>query len=443
MRLWPSLSFSVPRTTRACRTPHSRTPLAVMVSLALPLVLAPAKQTLAQVELRGEPAALDAEIVRIGPSGIEVRPADAPADGAKTRLISWDRIRRVAGARAMEAGLHSELADGLWRGRARLERGDRRAAELLFDALYLKHAGLGGPSGAVLAEGTLRTRLARGARATAVAPWLEWLNIRYSAGQKQLESWLGGKINLPEVMDAERGLCPRLPPVFSMLDDAVGVRLLAEDAPWARLHDADPAVRELAELYRTAARFETELQPRGLNAPEPTAPAIKLPEARSTEDHIVLVGEIVRSRVGTPEERKEARARLSRRVKAFAIGTDDLTGDSDAPSAGQTRYLEAWCRAAIGRSLLRDATPEAIRAGVIEMLHVPARLADAAPELARLVLLDAADAMARAGDTAAAAALREEAKVRFHADRPIDDWSLPTEGTDQPLEDTISPSANP
>ncbi|MGD9688767.1 MAG: hypothetical protein AB7K52_02590 [Phycisphaerales bacterium] len=365
----------------------------------------------AQVELRGQPEALDGEIIRMAPSGVEVRVAGENG----TRVVGWDRVRRVAGPRAAEAAPLAELAEQLWRGRARLERRDRRAAELLFDALYQQHPGLTGPSGAVLTEGALRTRLGRGAWATAVPAWLEWLNIRYAAGERERSRWIGGTMALAPVIDASRGLCPRLPPIVSTHDDPAGTRLLADEGAWARVERADAAVRDLAALYRAAAMFEC-------------APAVDvpIPEISTTEDAVVMVAEIVRARVGVPEQRREARARLARRLATYALSSDDLWGDESAGSTaseapGSTRYLEAWCRAGIGRSLLREGTPAEVRQGVVEMLHVPARLADVTPELARLVLVDSADALAKIGEAEAAATLREEARRRFAAGSALDD----------------------
>lgn len=375
----------------------------------------------AQVELRGQLRPLDGEITRVDAKGVEVKAAPGEP-GSAVKLIGWDRIRRVSGPHAAEAGRFTDLADGLWRARVRLERHDVRAAELLFDAIYAKHAGLAGPGGAVLAEGVMRTRLLRGATATAIWPWLDWLEIRYVTGKRELDSWVGGHIALPEVLDATRNLSPRLPPIFSAQVDPAGVRLLAEggsNSQWSRYEQADDAVREVASIYRAAAVFEAD----------PSKP-VTLGPIKTTEDHVVMLADIVRARVGSDQERKDARGRLSRRIATLGIVPDDLEAEPGGAQVVANRYLESWCRVALGRSLVRESDPAEVRQGLIEMLHAPARFADVTPELAHLALLDAADVMSRHGDTHAALVLREEAKRRF-GPGVGDDWPI--------LDDTAEP----
>jgi hypothetical protein len=371
----------------------------------------------AQVELRGQQRPMDGDVTQVDAKGVEVT-ATNPEGNKVIRLVGWDRIRKVNGAMASDAGKFAELADGLWRARARLERHDLRAAELLFDSLYAKHAGLVGPGGAVLAEGVMRTRLLRGATATAIWPWLDWLQVRYASGKREMDSWVGGRIALPELLDPVRGLSPRLPPIFSQQVDAAGLRLLAEggaSSTWSRYDQADDAVREIASIYLAAASFEND-----------PAKAITLPSIKTTEDHVVMLADIVRARIGTDQERKDARARLTRRVATLGISPDDLDGESagNVPSAG--RYIESWCRVAIGRSLVREATPAEVRQGLIEMLHAPARFGDVTPELANLALLDAAAVLHGLGDEKAAAVLRDESRQRF-GPGVVDDWRIKDE----------------
>jgi hypothetical protein len=391
------------------------------VACALLLLAAGGERAAAQVELRGQMRAVDGEITLVDIKGVQVRITANDGGGATTRLIGWDRIRRVNGPMAGDAAKFAELADGLWRARARLERRDVRAAELLFDALYARHVGLAGPGGAVLAEGVMRTRLLRGATATAIWPWLDWLQIRYASGKKDMDSWMGGKIALPEAIDQARGLVPRLPPIFSTQIDSTGVRLLAEvggGSPWHRFESADDAVRDIAAIYRTAAMFE-------LNPSQ----AVDLPAIRTTEDQVVLLADIVRARVGGEQERKEARGRLSRRLSTLAIGADDLDAEPTANQSAADRYLESWCRVAIGRSLVREGDPTEVRQGLIEMLHAPARFADVTPELAHLALLDAAGVLSRMGDSAGAKVLEDEAKRRY-GPGARDEWQIMDESAE-------------
>lgn len=361
----------------------------------------------AQVEVRGQAEPLGTAVVKVDLRGVEVQSDGA---GGGTKLVSWDRVRRIVGEKAGEGAAYADLADSVFRARTRLERGDLRGAEPLLERCYAKQTGLAGPTGAVLAEGVLRLRLARGAQAMAVAPWLDWLDLRYKAGTKEQQSWVGGRISLPEVIDPATGLVGRIPPVFSMVDNAAGVRLLSEASTWTRFEHADDAVRDIVAIYRAAASFE--VNPGG---------GVAVPTIKTTEDHVVMMLEMVRARIGSPTERRDARGRLAIRLATVNLAaSEDAATEAANPGSGAApsgsigaAWMEAWLRAAIGRSLLRESGPTEMRQGVVEMLHVPARLADAAPELARLALAEAADALARMGDDAASATLRDEMRKRF------------------------------
>src|SRR5207248_1943375 len=98
------------------------------------------------------------------------------------QFIGWDRVQRVEGEHAAEADGLAELADRTWRARSRIERGDFASAEPLFEQLFASMTGHDGPTAAIASEGLLRCRLARGAQAGAVWPWLEWLSVIERSG---------------------------------------------------------------------------------------------------------------------------------------------------------------------------------------------------------------------------------------------------------------------
>src|SRR5690606_26027526 len=112
------------------------------------------------------------EIVTVDEQGVTVR-----GDATQT-VISWDRIRTVSGDHAAIAANHANVADRLWRARTRIERGDWRLGEPLFEGLFATYGALTGPASAVAAEGLLRCRLRRGAQAASVEPWLALVRIR-------------------------------------------------------------------------------------------------------------------------------------------------------------------------------------------------------------------------------------------------------------------------
>ena len=75
--------------------------------------------------------------------------------------------------------------------------------------------------------------------------------------------------------------------------------------------------------------------------------------------------------------------------------------------------MECWCRAGIGRSLVRDNDPELRRQGVIQLLHIPARFVRVSPLLASLALAESAVTLHELGDDAGAEAVKGELIDRF------------------------------
>jgi hypothetical protein len=138
-------------------------------------------------------------------------------------------------------------------------------------------------------------------------------------------------------------------------------------------------------LYRAAWLFEVGQR-------------VQVPESGSEDAGVKLVREMVLSRVGDAEQRKAARELLMRR----------------AESADVEPWQEAWCRAAVGRSLMSESDGQQRREGVLQALHVPARLARHAPELAALALNEL-------GDSGGAGALKDEL-ARLSPGHALLDW---------------------
>lgn len=313
-----------------------------------------------QVALRGgerisEPAsAVSVEGVRVGP-----------------RLIPWDRVRVVEGELAGEAEAWLDIAEKLWRARARLERGDAAMAEPLFEEVFESLRGSPGPTALAAAEGLLRCRLARGARAAAVEPWLEVKRLRREGALVEFRG--------PPVIDAEWGLAPALPPVWGQ--DA-GAEALGREAGG---RSADFVVAALDDLYRWSA-----LRAAGVDGTSATAPIVG--EEEGGDPAVALVQAMVEAQHGEGMTRERARERL-----AAGLSRDLGT------------WREAWRRAAIGLSLTSSPEPAARRAGLLELLQIPARFSGSQPDLAGLALREAARVLEMDGDTEGAAALRNEA----------------------------------
>jgi hypothetical protein len=162
----------------------------------------------------------------------------------------------------------------------------------------------------------------------------------------------------------------------------------------------------LSNLYWQAARFECGLDP------GPIDPA-------SDDAGLTLVQQIVIARTGDPAAREQARAQLRTRLKS-------------RPEP----WVEAWCRAGVGRSLLREDSVEFKRLGIIELLHVPARLPEESPYLTGVALAEAAVALHKLGDRGGADKLRAGLKASFSGHpaldwTPISSWPYPAQPAGQ------------
>lgn len=329
------------------------TPRAAIAMLTGVAIFAPSVH--AQVVLRGGEV-LDGQVISVSLEGVAV------AGDAGTTVIGWERVRSVQGQRAADAAVFAELSTDAWRAQARLARGDAALAEPVLESLWARN--LPGPTGAAVAEGLLRCRISRGANLLAIRPWLDALR-------------LGMPAHTPgSPIDADTGLCPTLPPLWA---PGYARAALATDGALVLPDDAPAHARALATLYRLAAA-DDDIP----DKPDLPADALKHPG-------VLFVRDIVLAVHGAAPVRLAARERLA------ADPERDL---------GQWR--EAWRRAAIGQSLLREDDPAKRRRGVLELLHVPARFSGALPELSALALALASDELARQNDAAGAASLRTE-----------------------------------
>lgn len=411
------------------------------------------------VELRGRREGLRGEVLEISARGVLVRlEAGGSGEGAggvegAQRLVSWDVIRRVTGAREGEFARLAPVADSVWRARSRVDRGDFARAEELVEPLYESARGtpglMGGPTGAVLAECAVRVRLARGWSTGAAWAWLDWTAARTRGAEVV---WVGGTAAGPVVLDGATGLSPWLPPVFSPRMGARAVRAFVESPEWARLERAGGATAALARLYRAAAAAEVGLSEGKASewTGEAAAAGASGNGANAGGDvggaGVALVMEMVTARVGDMKQREAARGALTRRLEGLARGprAAEEGGESGGAGAGAgaaggtesggsgggvtagagaagnvdaagfaPAWQEAWCRLGLGRSLLREPEAALRRRGLVHLLHVPARFGDALPTLAALALDEAAVELERMGDAAGAASLRNELAGRF------------------------------
>jgi len=369
----------------------------------------------AQVQMRGGEAPPEGQVVAVDAAGVllgagaATKPTGQPgatgaAPQAWTVLVGWDRIKSVQGPMADEAAKFGEVADLAWRARTRLERGDFVAAEPLFERLFEYYKGQDGPTAAMVAEGLLRCRVHRAAHVAAVEPWLAYLKASAPGRTKTLHAAWSIEAGLPPIIDAATGLVPALPPIWlswPSVDAYVRGSLLpgASEGEHAKGEIAGSKGAALAALYEQAARFEAGL------------PAT-IPEVNSADPGAQLVLQILRSRIGDAAAREDARAALRERLRP-------PTGAGDAPKPA---WVDAWCHAAIGRSLLREDSPESKKLGVVELLHVPAAYGRLHPYLAGVALAESSAALRAMGDKTGADVLAREL-MRNYPGHPVVDWA--------------------
>jgi hypothetical protein len=359
-----------------------------------------------QLEMRGGEAPPQGRILTVDVAGVTLGGAvEGPSASQPAMIVGWDRVRTVDGELEAAARPYLPSADRAWRARMRLARGDPVAAEPLFEELFGTYRGLTGPTAAVVAEGLLRCRLRRGAHVSAIDPWLA-LRAASAGGT---ESWLhadwSAQAGMPPILDAETGLVPGIPPIWVGSAAARAMSGLRLEAP-----GGDPAQpsRVLGQLYLAAAEFEAGRTP-------------ELPIIRSTDAGVRLVFDVVRSRVASAPDREEARRALA----------DRIARAGSPPPDGTPPWMEAWCRAALGRSMILEQDEQARQLGIVEMLQVPARFSVLHPYLAGTALAEASVALRDMGDTAGADVLRAELMQRY-PDHPVLEWERIQRTTPRP-----------
>lgn len=330
-----------------------------------------------QVYVRDRAAPLAGAIASMDAGGVTL----TGDDGAAV-VVGWPRVRSVEGPRGAEAAAYLATGDSIRRGAARLDRGDLVLAARVLEPVYAAGP-LRGPTGGALGREVVRLRLLSRRPVTATLPWLEWASLDAASRTGRADAR-----RTDTLMDEGTGLCPRLAPIFSGLQAPVSLGAMLSAPEWSRW---GAAARPMADWYRAAAQFEV--------AGGAEALVVEPLPAEATEAQ-ALVHAIVRARVGTPEVREAGRAELSRRLREVERGS----GESEAGAA----WMEAWLRAGLGRSLLREDDAASRRLGVIQLLHVPARFADTLPELSALALGDAAAALRGLGEHAAASVIEAD-----------------------------------
>ena len=351
-------------------------PAAAVIVLAI--LASPARGD--RIELRGAAAAIQGEITGVDDAGITLR-----GESGDSRLVPWDRVRRVAGKPpgkwVAAVGPRMSMAVELWRARSRVERNDTTLAEPLLERLFERYRGRSHETALVVAEGLLRCRLARFDHALAVIPALEVARLRRTGVRTDSYSML------PAVMDAQRALCTALAPAWL----STGLLASLEHDLAGYDGQGDEVVAALANLYRRAVR-----QTLG------SATSVASEPAPDPGDHpgVALVELLVDCTAQEADRRRTAREALTRMVPRLP------------------EWAEAWARFHIGLSLVGEPGIGRRQRGMVSLIHLPARFARSLPYLAGLALGHAAEALAEAGQSDAAATLRIQLQKDF-PDHPI------------------------
>jgi hypothetical protein len=173
-------------------------------------------------------------------------------------------------------------------------------------------------------------------------------------------------------------VCPELPPMW-LPSDATRVFAESSGPDGINVSELSPRAAGIWKLYRAAASGEL-----GESAELPALPP-------GADTGWTLIDLCVRARAGSDAERGPAR-------KALVALLENSSGG----------WREAWIRAAVGRSLLREASAEDQLSGVAELMHLPARLWRQSPYLTGVVMRDAAQALLELGLKAEAAKVRDD-----------------------------------
>ncbi|MEM1329644.1 MAG: hypothetical protein AAGG07_03690 [Planctomycetota bacterium] len=315
-------------------------------------------------------------VVAVGFEGLGFGPS--PGEGGPvevTEWVAWSRVIDPGDEWRERATQFRGVWDPAWRARDRLLRGDTLGAEPLLEELFEIYAGRADPTAAEVAAGLARARLARGARFSALEPWLSWVSAH--------EAGISSDATRDTLDGEPTVLLAALPPFFGDEEGAARAAERLRVVGWID-PERSRAADSLRRLYVAAMGDE---------------PA---PDGLYTSDRGV---------------------RFLAQLLDAAYRDDALGGDARAALASRLRrreipepWAEAWARVAVGTGMVRSIDVGERLEGVTHLLHLPARLSKAAPSLAPIALRTAASALDELGEKESAATLWAEAE-RFDTQR--------------------------
>ncbi len=326
-----------------------------------------------RVVLRNLKILNDVQVVGLDEDGVRLRGG---------QLIGWDEVERVTVPAAQQPQANQLLNDlgiHLYRIRQRLKVGDYEGLLPHAEVVYPRYVGRRSNTAYMVKQAFMWGLLAAGRREEAVAPYLGCLDFALTAKDRPVN--LPGERRL--VFDQQTGMTPELQPVW---------------------FDAAAAKKVLPSVLKAAS---------ALRQPLPVAARIYFASLALTAGDTASAQRVLRG----VEQSDLAAAQLTALVNAqaeFVSGTPGpaLSGlDTSLESLSAENKPTALYWLGMGKMISADENEQ--RAGILQLLHIPALHAEAAPELAGAALHQAMETLGDLGDAKGSIAVRKELLQRF------------------------------
>ncbi|MGM0490428.1 MAG: tetratricopeptide repeat protein [Planctomycetota bacterium] len=322
-------------------------------------------------------------------TGVTVEQFDV--DGVRLsdgRVIGWDRIEQGRVAEAKQAAFDrmlEELGSHLYRIRQRLSVNDYRGLLADAEAVHDHYRGRRGETAYMVCQALMWSRLAVGRREAALPAYLWCLECLRQAAADQRELSLPGARRLQ--VDLSSGLSPELPPVW---------------------FDDEAARERLGEVGRTISTMS-----------EPRPPATRVYYATLA----LAAGESDKARQALaglealPQWKSIIDARMQLDGGDTTLAIDALTRQLDQLDDPLKPIALYW----LGQARLSESDTDTRRAGVLDLLRIPALFGERHPELAAAGLYTAMRTLEESGDMTGSIAIRRELLDQYgqtwHAER--------------------------
>lgn len=337
------------------------------------------------VGLAAQPAVADRIILR------NLKIIDGPKvtsfdeDGAKLddgRVVGWDDIEKARVADDQQARfdtLLKELGDPLFRIRQRMRVGDYKDLAPHAEALYPRYAERQSPTGYLVKQATMWSRIATGRREAALEPYCRC--FEYLRTPRDPKNLLPGDRRLQ--FDPQTAMSASLAPVW---------------------FDAAAAKAALPSVYASITAMS---RPRPEGAYVYFATLALAAGDAATADRVLVA---IKSEAGPIHELREI----------VAVQRELLTGKPgpaaavlDAQLADISRENQPLALYWLGRAQLDSTDLETRQRGLVRLLRIPALYGSQAPEVAAAALFQGIEVLKELDDVRGSVALRNELLVRY------------------------------